>query len=417
MKREGFTLVELLAVIAILALLIIIAVPNVTKIFNDAKKDTFISETKIIYKEALREYVKRSRTQKVTHISSEDSTKLNLDGMDYKYYFVFNDEGELVGSKVSDDTYVITIAEGTDINDIKTSDLAVGKIENFDYTEILATPVSFAKDSWKTIKKEAQECVKSETYDCKYKVGDTKDIALKLDGVNDTIKTIRISNISTPSACSNEGFSQTACGFVIEFVENIQPQHPMNAEITNKGGWEKTEMRDYLTNTFINTFPDDLKNIIIDTKVVSSLGKSEGCSSSGGGGRGGKGSSSSCTNVNTTNDKLYMLALIEILNSSNSNDSAKDKTRQLDYYSAQGTSSSNVSAALKNCNVTHDVTDSGVVIKKNETRSWYYFLRSAYAGDDKSFFFLAGDTGNISYAEANRYDLCVPIAFRIAAKG
>lgn len=34
MKKDGFTLVELLAVIAILALLVIIALPNVLKIFN-----------------------------------------------------------------------------------------------------------------------------------------------------------------------------------------------------------------------------------------------------------------------------------------------------------------------------------------------------------------------------------------------
>ena len=34
MKNKGFTLVELLAVIAILALLVIIALPNVLKMFN-----------------------------------------------------------------------------------------------------------------------------------------------------------------------------------------------------------------------------------------------------------------------------------------------------------------------------------------------------------------------------------------------
>ena len=38
MKHKGFTLVELLAVIAILALLVIIALPNVLKMFNQAKK-------------------------------------------------------------------------------------------------------------------------------------------------------------------------------------------------------------------------------------------------------------------------------------------------------------------------------------------------------------------------------------------
>ena len=39
-KKKGFTLVELLAVIVILALLILIAVPNVIKIMNNAKKNT-----------------------------------------------------------------------------------------------------------------------------------------------------------------------------------------------------------------------------------------------------------------------------------------------------------------------------------------------------------------------------------------
>ena len=35
MKKQGFTLVELLAVIAIMAILVIIALSNVLKMFND----------------------------------------------------------------------------------------------------------------------------------------------------------------------------------------------------------------------------------------------------------------------------------------------------------------------------------------------------------------------------------------------
>ena len=38
MSKKGFTLVELLAVIAILAILVIIALPNILKMFNNAKK-------------------------------------------------------------------------------------------------------------------------------------------------------------------------------------------------------------------------------------------------------------------------------------------------------------------------------------------------------------------------------------------
>ena len=46
MNKKGFTLVELLAVIAILALLVIIALPNVLSMFNNAKKDLFYNRSK-----------------------------------------------------------------------------------------------------------------------------------------------------------------------------------------------------------------------------------------------------------------------------------------------------------------------------------------------------------------------------------
>lgn len=57
MKKSGFTLVELLAVIAILAILVIIALPNVLGMFNQAKKDTFTTETKEMVKIAQQQYL------------------------------------------------------------------------------------------------------------------------------------------------------------------------------------------------------------------------------------------------------------------------------------------------------------------------------------------------------------------------
>ena len=41
---KGFTLVELLAVIAILAILVIVAMPNVLGMFNQAKANSFVTE-------------------------------------------------------------------------------------------------------------------------------------------------------------------------------------------------------------------------------------------------------------------------------------------------------------------------------------------------------------------------------------
>ena len=52
MKKKGFTLVELLAVIAILAILVIIALPNVMGMFNTAKKNSFTTEVKEVFKTA-----------------------------------------------------------------------------------------------------------------------------------------------------------------------------------------------------------------------------------------------------------------------------------------------------------------------------------------------------------------------------
>ena len=57
MNKKGFTLVELLAVIAILAILVIIALPNVLSMFNQAKEDTFTTETKEMVKIAQQQYL------------------------------------------------------------------------------------------------------------------------------------------------------------------------------------------------------------------------------------------------------------------------------------------------------------------------------------------------------------------------
>ena len=56
LNKGGFTLIELLAVIVILAIILIIAIPSVTGLIDDAKKDSFLSTARMM-KSAARLYV------------------------------------------------------------------------------------------------------------------------------------------------------------------------------------------------------------------------------------------------------------------------------------------------------------------------------------------------------------------------
>ena len=48
----------------------------------------------------------------------------------------------------------------------------------------------------------------------------------------------------------------------------LKERKPMNDNWTNKGGWEKSDMRRYLNEEVINLLPDELRKIIKPTKIV-----------------------------------------------------------------------------------------------------------------------------------------------------
>ena len=236
----------------------------------------------------------------------------------------------------------------------------------------LPTSVSFAEDSWATIVTLVQEGEIGN-----YNVGDTKTVDLGTYGTH----TLRIANTSTPSECSTSGFSQSACGFVLEFADIITT-HKMNDTATNVGGWPATSMRTFINNDIYNAIPSELRKAIIDTTVVS-----------------GHGSTSGETNFTST-DKLYLLSTAEVWaqGSSNTinNDTARDVTRQLDYYKNLGTSTSNYSGA----------------IKKNGTSADYWWLRGVYSSIDDYFFIVTG-SGDWSNNYSSRAAYGVVPAFRI----
>ena len=211
------------------------------------------------------------------------------------------------------------------------------------FTDVADKPSTFGTDDWTTV----VSSVKAGN-SRGYKVGDTKEIDLGTYGTH----TLRIANTSTPSECSTSGFSQTACGFVLEFADIIIT-HAMNDTDTNVGGWPSTSMRTFVNNDIYNAIPSEIKNAIIDTTVVS-----------------GHGSTSGETNFTST-DKLYLLAPKEIYTDfSDSDDTARDLTRALDYYTNIGVTTSSYSGA----------------IKKNGTNAAWWWLRSAYSSYNSNFY-------------------------------
>ena len=363
MKNKGFTLVELLAVIAILALLVIIALPNVLKMFNQAKKDTFLTEAKTIYKEISKKYISEAmKGNKISDISN-DNNKLELESNALKYNIKLNDDGSIKKFEVSNGTYCLS-GEFNNLSDLTTDKIIEGKCEE-------TPPKNFSTDDWETIIDAIREGDGSE-----YAVGSTKQVNLGTYGTH----TLRIANTSTPSECSETGFSQSACGFVLEFADIITA-HKMNDTNTNVGGWSSTSMRTFVNNDIYNALPSEIKNAIIDTTVVS-----------------GHGSTSGETNFTST-DKLYLLSTAEVWTQGSSNtiknDTARDNTRQLDYYKNLGTSTSNYSGA----------------IKKKGTSAVVWRLRAATSNSNHSFYYVSynGDWGtgspSISYGVSPAFRL------------
>ena len=240
------------------------------------------------------------------------------------------------------------------------------------FTDVASKPSQFSLDDWGTIVRN----VKSGNTNM-YKIGDTKEVNL---GSTYGTHTLRVANTSTPSECSTSGFSQTACGFVLEFADIITT-HTMNDTNTNVGGWSSTSMRTFVNNDIYNAMPDKVKNAIIDTTVVS-----------------GHGSTSGETNFTST-DKLYLLSTAEVWaqGSSNTinNDTARDLTRQLDYYKNLGTSTSNYSGA----------------IKKSGTSADNWWLRAAHSYYTNDFLDVTID-GDWNYIHATRTYGVAP-AFRL----
>ena len=380
-KNKGFTLVELLAVIAILAILVIIALPNVLKMFNDAKKNSFLTEAKTVYSEVSKKYISESmKGNKLSYISSEDNTKLEMTGRDLQYCVLLNADGSVKSMKVSNGTWIAELSGSKKITDLTSADLREGNLDDEECGP--KKQKTFAEDDWDTIASVAKSCTDNPD-SCPYSIGNEKEVDLGTYGKHK----VRIANLSTPDECKQNNFSQSACGFVLEFADiitthNMNPSGDYNGKTYqygwNKDGWPKSQMKAFIDSDIYNSLPNELKSVIIDTKTVSGHGSED-------------------TDNFTSTDKLYLLAPKEIYsNWSYQYDSAKDSTRQLDYYNSKVVTTSSYASAIKNNSAGY--------------ASWWW-LRSARSNYSSTFYFVGtnGDWDGSGASNANG----VSPAFRI----
>ena len=144
MKNKGFTLVELLAVIAILAILVIIALPNVLRMFNDAKKNSFLTEAKTVYSEAGKKYISDNITSPSNneHIYCKSKTDslnpLSLSGRGINYYIKTDSNGNVNTIVVWDDTrYIAKKDSKIDVTSLTESKDITDNIKNATCDNIL----------------------------------------------------------------------------------------------------------------------------------------------------------------------------------------------------------------------------------------------------------------------------------------
>lgn len=153
-NKKGFTLVELLAVIAILAILVIISMPNIIEMFNNAKRKSFITEVQTIYRSAQQEFLKDSLTNDDGYIYAKSSDNIKctkeLDITsrgEIRYFIELDRHGKVIRYYATDGEYQYESEEYglqiTNLEDVNN----VGKLEKYEEFSISCDGTAVIEDT------------------------------------------------------------------------------------------------------------------------------------------------------------------------------------------------------------------------------------------------------------------------------
>ena len=126
MNKKGFTLMEIIVVIALLGAIMLLVVPNITKNFKDSKKRLFYDNVISLYSSAGRSFLLSGSQTGKTFSNDGDALDAEVSA-DVTYKIIINSFGEITSIYVSNGTYTYS-KSGSNITkkDIKLEDVIEG---------------------------------------------------------------------------------------------------------------------------------------------------------------------------------------------------------------------------------------------------------------------------------------------------
>ena len=293
-NKKGFTLIELLAVIVVLAIIALITIPQVLGMTDKAKESANLRSV---------EGHIENMNNSVASLVFESGIRDGIYTFDEFNFSNFPKKDHIRCEKYEVKKSTIIKAENCVINEKNYCYVGEGiSCENMP---------SFSTDSWTTIVNNIRNG-KAYLY-APANGGKANQIYRDIDLGELGVHTLRVANTTQ---CTSGEISETACGFVIEFADNITKVAYKSTGTTN-GGYPNTPLYTYITETIYNSLPQELKDIIINTKVVSGHGSGD------------------TDNIVSSHQKLYLFSMMEIFGATDYTiqyDTAYTTTRQLDYY-------------------------------------------------------------------------------------
>ena len=189
-------------------------------------------------------------------------------------------------------------------------------------------------NSWATIKAAFKAGVASQYWS----VGDEKTVSLS-DGY--TYK-VRIADMTANryKYSNDSGYSNN----VFEFVECLPTTYQMNSTATNVGGFTSCEFRTTLNTTIFNSLPTDLREVIAEVRIASSMGNA------------------STSGVSYSYNLLFLEAEYELTGVKSMSIGAEEGSPQFGYWEL------------------HNSNADRIKTKINDTSATYWWLRSTNLG-------------------------------------